>query len=115
MIELLVSNFSSCLLYYWWHSYYRYIHRLPTTAVRVRARVQSCGICGGQSGIGADFPRVFRFPLPILILPTAPQSSSMIWGRYNTLNIGRSTKWTQSQLMRQLKMTIIMKELLKLQ
>jgi hypothetical protein len=38
--------------------------RFPTAAFRVRA----CGICGGQSGIGAGFLRVFRLPLPILIL-----------------------------------------------
>jgi hypothetical protein len=28
---------------------------LPTTAARVRSRVWSSGICGGQSGAGADF------------------------------------------------------------
>jgi hypothetical protein len=47
-------------------------------------RVWSCGICGGQSGSGAGFLRVLRFPLPICIPPTAPQSpSSIIWGWYN--------------------------------
>jgi hypothetical protein len=35
----------------------------------------SCGICGRQSGTGAGFPRVLRFPLPIRI-PTAPHSST---------------------------------------
>jgi hypothetical protein len=35
---------------------------LPTAA----ARVWSCEICGGQSGAGAGFLRVLRFPLPIL-------------------------------------------------
>jgi hypothetical protein len=49
--------------------------RLPNAAARVRARVRSCGICGGQRGIGAGFLRVIRFPLPIHILPIAPQSS----------------------------------------
>jgi hypothetical protein len=29
---------------------------LPTAAARVRARVWSSGICGGQSGAGAGFP-----------------------------------------------------------
>jgi hypothetical protein len=43
------------------------------TAARVRARVSSRGICGGQSGTGADFLLVFRFPLPISISPIAPQ------------------------------------------
>jgi hypothetical protein len=38
----------------------------------------------GQSGARAGFLRVLRFPLPIFILPIAPQSSSsIIWGFYN--------------------------------
>jgi hypothetical protein len=49
--------------------------RLPNAAARVRAQVRSCGICGGQSGGGAGFLRVLRFPLRILIPPTAPHSS----------------------------------------
>jgi hypothetical protein len=58
--------------------------RLPTAAVRVRARIWSCVICSGQSGAGAKIPRVLRFPLPILIPPIAPQSpSSIIRGWYN--------------------------------
>jgi hypothetical protein len=57
---------------------------LPTAAARVRTRVRSCGICGGQSGAGAGFLRVLRFPLSIFIPPIAPQSpSSIIWGLYN--------------------------------
>jgi hypothetical protein len=44
----------------------------PTAAARVRSQVRSCGISGGQSGTGAGFLRVLRFPLPILIPPTAP-------------------------------------------
>jgi hypothetical protein len=42
------------------------------------------GFCGGQSGAGAGFLRVLRFPLPTFIPPIAPQSpSSIIWGLYN--------------------------------
>jgi hypothetical protein len=53
---------------------------LPTAATRV----WSCGICGGQSGAGAGFLRVLRFPLPIFIPPISPQSpTSIIWGWYN--------------------------------
>jgi hypothetical protein len=58
--------------------------RLPTAAARIRARVRSYGICGGQSGAGAGFLRVLRFSLPIFIPPIAPQSpSSIIRGWYN--------------------------------
>jgi hypothetical protein len=63
--------------------------RLPTMAARVR----SCEICGGQSGTGVGFLRAFPSPLPIPILPIAPQSSTF-WGWYNRPNSGRSTKWT---------------------
>jgi hypothetical protein len=47
---------------------------LPTAGARVRARVWSCGICGGQSGGGVGFLRVLRFLVPIFIPPIAPQS-----------------------------------------
>jgi hypothetical protein len=47
---------------------------LPTAAARVRARVWSSGICGGQSGAGAGFLRVFRVPLPTFIPPISPSS-----------------------------------------
>jgi hypothetical protein len=63
---------------------------LPTAAARVRARVCSSEICGGQSGAGAGFLQVLRFLLPIFIPPIAPQSpSSIIWG----CTIGQ--KWPQ--------------------
>jgi hypothetical protein len=69
--------------------------RLPTAAARVRFQVRSCGICDEQSGTGAGFLRVLRFPLPILISPTTPHSS-VIRGWYNRPNIGGRTKWTRS-------------------
>jgi hypothetical protein len=58
---------------------------------------RSCGICGGQSDIGAGLLRVLRFPLPVLISPTAPHSSSYtIRGWYNRPISGRRSKWAQS-------------------
>jgi hypothetical protein len=36
---------------------------LPTAAARVLVRA-ACGVCGGQSGIGAGFLRVLWFLLP---------------------------------------------------
>jgi hypothetical protein len=48
--------------------------RFLNAAALVRARVRSCGIYGGYSGTGASFLRVLRFPLPVRISPTAPQS-----------------------------------------
>jgi hypothetical protein len=50
--------------------------RLPTAAAWARSQVKSCGICGERSGAGVGFLRVLRFPLPILIPPTAPYTSS---------------------------------------
>jgi hypothetical protein len=46
---------------------------LPTAAARVRVRA-ACGFCGGQSGTGAGFLRVLRFPMPIIIPPISPSS-----------------------------------------
>jgi hypothetical protein len=48
---------------------------LPTAAARVQSRVWSSGICGGQSGVGAGFLRVLRFPLPF-IPPNSPSLQS---------------------------------------
>jgi hypothetical protein len=48
-------------------------HWLPTAAARIRFRV-ACRVCGGQSGTGADFLRVLRFPLPVIIPPISPSS-----------------------------------------
>jgi hypothetical protein len=49
-----------------------------------------------KSGTGAGFLRVLRFPLPILIPPTALHSS-IVWGWYNRPVNGRRTKWTHNQ------------------
>jgi hypothetical protein len=71
--------------------------RLPTAAVRVRSQVRLCGICGGLNGIVVGFLRVLRFPLPVLILPNFPHSSSStIRGWYISAVSGRRTKWTES-------------------
>jgi hypothetical protein len=57
---------------------------LPTAVAWVRARIWSCGICGGQNDAGAVFLRVLRSPLLVFIPPIAPQSpSSIIRGWYN--------------------------------
>jgi hypothetical protein len=47
-----------------------------STAAQVRTRVWSSGISGGQSGAGAGFLQVFRFPLRIFIPPNSPSSQS---------------------------------------
>jgi hypothetical protein len=71
--------------------------RLPTAAARFQAQAGWRGICGGQSCTGSGFLRVLRFPLPIIIPPTAPySSSSIIRGWYSRPISGRRTKWTQS-------------------
>jgi hypothetical protein len=77
--------------------------RLPTAAARVRAQFRSCGICGGQNDTGAGFLRVLRFPLSVLIPPTAPHSSSITRGWYNRPVSGRRTKWTVSPHNKKLK------------
>jgi hypothetical protein len=60
---------------------------------RVPAKIRSCGTCGGQSGTGVGRLRVLRFPLPILIPPTAPHSS-IIRGWYSRPMSGGSSQWT---------------------
>jgi hypothetical protein len=47
------------------------VSRRPLTAeARVRARVNPCGICGGQSGTGTVFLRVLRFSFVNIIPPS---------------------------------------------
>jgi hypothetical protein len=48
---------------------------LPTATARVQSRFGLSGICGGQSGAGAGFLPVLRFPLPF-IPPYSPTSQS---------------------------------------
>jgi hypothetical protein len=44
------------------------VSRWPLTAeARVRARVNPCVICGGQSGTGQDFSEYFGFPCKYII------------------------------------------------
>jgi hypothetical protein len=67
---------------------------LPATAARVRARVWSSGICGGQSGAGAGFIRVLRFPLPIHSIKFSILTITR--NRYNRPRInGPRAEWTQ--------------------
>jgi hypothetical protein len=68
----------------------------PPAAVRVRAQVRLCVICGGENDTGADFLRVLEFPLSVVVPPTTPHSLSIIRGWYNRPVSGRRTKWTVS-------------------
>jgi hypothetical protein len=88
---------------YCWHRWeitvgschYQASRWLPSAAAQFRAQVRSCGICGGQSGAGAGFLLVLWLPLPILIPPTVPHSSSIVRDWCNSSNYGRRTKWIQ--------------------
>jgi hypothetical protein len=65
------------------------ISQLPTPVVRVEAHARSCGIYVGQSNTECvGVLRPLRFPLPIVLPPTARDSSSlsMIRGWLNTAN-----------------------------
>jgi hypothetical protein len=64
--------------------------RFTTAAARVRAQVRSCAFCGGQSGTGASFIPVLRFPLPILIPPTAPHSHLLVVSGRRTSGLSQS-------------------------
>jgi hypothetical protein len=79
---------------------------LATAAARVRSRVWSSGICGGQSSAGAGFIRVLPFPLPVLIPPTAPHWSSIIRaasiGQKSGLSLTRWEKYKRENSLYQL-------------
>jgi hypothetical protein len=51
------------------------VRRWLPTAARVRVRA-ACGFCSGQSGSGAGFLRILRFPLSII-----PPISPLSWSR----------------------------------
>jgi hypothetical protein len=51
-------------------------HWLPIVAAQVQSQVRSWRICGAQSSTGAGLLPLLWFPLPILIPPTVPHSSS---------------------------------------
>jgi hypothetical protein len=50
--------------------------RLPTAAVRVRARIKLCRNCGEQSGNRAGFLRVPQFPMALILLLASQSSPS---------------------------------------
>jgi hypothetical protein len=68
---------------------------LPTAVVRGSRPDRHVGFCGGQSGAGARFLRVLRFPLPnsfhqllqkifiIIIIIIINQSSGVMYNRTN--------------------------------
>jgi hypothetical protein len=63
--------------------------RLPTATDRVRPRSGHVGSVVSKVALAQVFVGVLRFPLPILIPPTAPHSSSIIRDWYNRPVSGR--------------------------
>jgi hypothetical protein len=59
------------------------VSRWPFTA---EARVNTCGICGGQNGTGTGFSEFFGFPLSISFHHRSP--THIIWGMDNISGIG---------------------------
>jgi hypothetical protein len=68
---------------------------LLTAVGLVWSQVKLHTIYGGQSGIGAGFFQVRKFPMPVLIPSNAPYSS-VSWDWYSTPISGRQSKWTGS-------------------
>jgi hypothetical protein len=52
-------------------------YSLTTMTAYIQSQVTLCLTFGGQRAIGAEFLRVFRFLLPILIPYTLPHSSHL--------------------------------------
>jgi hypothetical protein len=94
------SKFSRCLRSRWLKTNYLCsLHYLPLL-LRIMINVDVCWYTFWCYKL--NFPIIYgtlllRFPLPILIPPTAPHSSSSInRGWYNRPNSGRRTNWTVS-------------------
>jgi hypothetical protein len=69
---------SSCLHSAAMPEFRRLFAGFPTR--RLRFESESCGICGGQSSVGAGVLRVLRCPLPIIPSITPHLSPSIIGG-----------------------------------
>jgi hypothetical protein len=59
-------------------------HRPLTAEARVRARVNPCGICGGQSVTGAGFSPI-SLVFPCQYHSTVALQTHIIWGMRNML------------------------------
>jgi hypothetical protein len=67
---------------------------LPTAAARVRARIWSSRICGGQNGAEAGYLRVLRF-FPAKLHSAKFSILTITRGRHNRPVNGRRAEWTQ--------------------
>jgi hypothetical protein len=68
------SPLSPKVMEVWKELYLLECTKVGLTFSPVRYQVRLCGICGGESSTGLGPLRVLRFPLPLLIPPTAPCS-----------------------------------------
>jgi hypothetical protein len=105
---LLVTNYDGCAIAQ------ADSRRLLTAATLVPNQIRSCKICGGQSGGGVGFLRVFRLLLQILIPLTAPHSSSITQCSYNR-PITSGLSLTPPEGGSQLKLRVVMLPRLKYQ
>jgi Mn2+/Fe2+ NRAMP family transporter len=73
LVFLLAQSYSAASKLNEGHAIAQAVSRwLPIMVAQVCIQA-ACGVCGGQSGIGAGFLQVLRFPLPI-IPPISPSS-----------------------------------------